>query len=220
MSRKAFCAFALACSLAVPALTVYGKKTKTTAPEEPAIAQMTPDQKIVFALNRLAYGPRPGEIEAIKKFGLDRWIEFQLHPDTIQENPLLVTKLQPLDTLMLPASVMIESYPNPQLIRAMVDGRAAFPEDPLTRMMIRRQVERYKIQEEAKAKKSPQALAAQRRVAEMSMEPDLDAVIHTLTPEQQNIIKNGTPLEKVKLLESLPPATQIDILGAWKPPQR
>ena len=32
MSRKAFCAFALACSLAVPALTVYGKK-KTTTPE-------------------------------------------------------------------------------------------------------------------------------------------------------------------------------------------
>ena len=64
MSRKAFCAFALACSLAVPALTVYGKKPKATTPEPPAIAQMTPDQKVLHALNRLAYGPRPGDVEA------------------------------------------------------------------------------------------------------------------------------------------------------------
>src|ERR1700733_6787436 len=138
MSRKAVCAFALACSLVVPALTVYGKKAKTTTPEPPAIPQMTQDQKILHALNRLAYGPRPGDVGALKNFGLDRWIHLQLHPESIRENPTLAAKLQPLDTLVLPADVMIESYPPPDLIRAMVDGRAAFPEDPLTRMMIRR----------------------------------------------------------------------------------
>src|SRR5580704_8256348 len=116
MSRKAVCAFALACSLAIPTLTVYGKKSKTTAPEQPAIPQMSADQKVLYALNRLAYGPRPGDVEAVKKFGLDKWIELQLHPESIRDNPTLVTKLAPLDTLMLPADVMIESYPPPQLI--------------------------------------------------------------------------------------------------------
>ena len=67
MSRKAVCALALACSLAVPALTVYGKKSKTTTPEPPAIPQMTEDQKVLYALNRLAYGPRPAEVEAVKE---------------------------------------------------------------------------------------------------------------------------------------------------------
>src|ERR1035438_4276981 len=220
MSRRAFCAFALACSLAVPALTVYGKKNKTTTPEPPAISQMPEDQKVLYALNRLAYGPRPGDVEAVKRFGLDKWIELQLHPESIPENPKLVARLQPLDTLALPADVMIETYPPPQLIRAMVDGRAAFPEDPLTRIMIRRQVERYKIQEDSKTGKSPRAQAAARRVAEMSMVPDLDAVIHSLTPEQQNAIKNGTLLEKVKTLEALSDATQIDVLDALKPQQR
>src|ERR1035438_8867668 len=156
MSRRAFCAFALACSLAVPALTVYGKKNKTTTPEPPAISQMPEDQKLLYALNRLAYGPRPGDVEAVKKFGLDRWIELQLHPESLPDNPKLLVKLQPLDTLVLPADVMLESYPPPQLIRAMVAGRAAFPEDPLTRMMIRAQVERFSIRENAKVKKSPQ----------------------------------------------------------------
>ena len=220
MSRRAFCVFALACSLAIPALTVYGKKKTEPPAVTPALPQMTGDQKVLYALNRLAYGPRPGEVEAIKKFGLDRWIEFQLNPQTIQENPKLIARLAPLDTLVLPANVMIESYPNQQLIRAMVDGRAAFPEDPLTRMMIRRQVERVKIQQEARAKKSPQALAAAKRVDEMSLVPDLDAVIHGLTPEQQNAIKNGTPLEKVTVLEALPDAAQIDVLDALKQPQR
>jgi uncharacterized protein (DUF1800 family) len=223
MSRKAICAFALACVLAVPALTLYGKKKVATPDPEtvtPALPQMSGDQKVLYALNRLAYGPRPGDVETVKKFGLDRWIELQLNPQSIRDNPTLVTKIQPLDTLVLPADVMIESYPNQQLIRAMVDGRAAFPEDPLTRMMIRRQVERYKIQEEARAKKSPQALAAAKRVQEMSMVPDLDAVIQNLSPEQQNAIRNGTPLEKVQTLEKLPDATQIDVLDALKPPQR
>jgi uncharacterized protein (DUF1800 family) len=220
MSRKALCAFALACSLAVPALTVYGKKTKSTTPEPPAIPQMSEDQKAVYALNRLAYGPRPGDVEAIKKYGVDRWIEVQLHPEMIQENPKLEAKLQPLDTLVMPADLMIQTYPNPQLIRAMVDGRAAFPDDPLTRLMIRRQVERYKIKEDAKANKSPRALAAAKRVDEMSVEPDLDAILHGLPQEQQDAIKNGMPQDKVKVLTALSDATQIDVLGAMKQPQR
>ena len=70
---------------------------------------MTGDQKVLYALNRLAYGPRPGDVEAVKKFGLDNWIELQLIPKSIRENPTLLTKLQPLDTLVLPANVMIET---------------------------------------------------------------------------------------------------------------
>jgi uncharacterized protein (DUF1800 family) len=220
MSRKAVCAVALACSLAVPALTVYGKKKQPATSEPPRIAQMNNDQKVLYALNRLAYGPRPGDVEAVKKFGLDKWIEFQLHPESIRENPTLDAKLQPLDTLVLPADVMIESYPPPQLIRAMVDGRSPFPEDPLVRMMLRPQMERFAGLQNAKANKTPQAQVAAKRLAEMAKVPDLDAIISSLTPDQQNIVKNGTQLEKVMLLETLPPATQIDILGAWKPQQR
>ncbi len=220
MSRKAFCAITLACSLAIPALTVYGKKSKTTAPVPPAILQMTADQKVLHALNRLSYGPRPGDVEAVTKFGLDKWIELQLHPESIPENPKLLAKLQPLDSLVMPSDMLVENYPPPQLIKAMVDGRAPFPDDPLTRIMIRRQVERYKIQEDSKTDKSPKAQAAAKRIADYTQQPDLDAVIHSLTPEQQNVIKNGTMLEKVATLEALPVATQVDILDAWKPQQR
>src|SRR5579859_2056020 len=101
MSRKAVCACALACSLAIPTIIVAAKKNKATIPEPPAIPQMSTDQKVLYALNRVAYGPRPGDVEAVKKFGLDRWIDLQLHPEAIAENPKLLAKLQPLDTLVL-----------------------------------------------------------------------------------------------------------------------
>ena len=160
MSQKAVCAIALACALAVPALSV---KKKPATPEPAAIPQMSDDQRILHALNRLAYGPRPGDVEAVKKMGLNNWIEAQLNPQSFADNPQLVAKLAPLDTLVMPADAMIESYPPPQLIKAMVDGRIPFPEDPLTRIMIRRQVERYNIAENQKTKKSPQAEAASKR---------------------------------------------------------
>src|SRR5215469_8416525 len=98
MSRKAVGALALACLLGVPVFSVYAKKAKTPVPETPAVPQMTPDQKVLHALNRLAFGPRPGDVEAVKKFGLDKWIELQLHPESIPENPKLLSRLQPLDT--------------------------------------------------------------------------------------------------------------------------
>ena len=40
---------------------------------------------IVHALNRLGYGPRPGEVERIQKMGLEKWIEEQLRPEKIEE---------------------------------------------------------------------------------------------------------------------------------------
>ncbi len=54
----------------------------------------------------------------------------------------------------------------------------------------------------------------------MGQEPTLEQVLASLTPDQQNTLKNGTQLEKVTLLDKLPAATQIEILGAWTRPQR
>jgi len=36
------------------------------------------DAAIVHALNRLTYGPRPGDVERVKSIGLEKWIEAQL----------------------------------------------------------------------------------------------------------------------------------------------
>src|SRR5881396_2783099 len=69
------------------------------------------DKQIVHVLNRLTFGPRPGDIEQVRRLGVDKWIDLQLHPDRITENPLLQTKLTPLGTLQLQMWQILEKYP-------------------------------------------------------------------------------------------------------------
>ena len=47
---------------------VLDKKFKGKLP----ITQLTEDEAIVHALNRLAYGPRPGDVERIRQIGLGK----------------------------------------------------------------------------------------------------------------------------------------------------
>ncbi|HET9709382.1 MAG TPA: DUF1800 domain-containing protein [Gemmatimonadales bacterium] len=46
---------------------------------------LTPHDSALHALNRLAYGPRPGEIDRVAALGVMRWIDDQLHPDRIPD---------------------------------------------------------------------------------------------------------------------------------------
>src|ERR1035438_1750593 len=72
------------------------------------------DQEVLHALERLTYGPRPGDIAAVKKMGLKQWIDLQLHPDRIAGNPELERHLQPLESLRMSQSDTAAQYPTPQ----------------------------------------------------------------------------------------------------------
>jgi Protein of unknown function (DUF1800) len=48
--------------------------------------RLSPQQQIIHALNRLTFGPRPGDAEEVRRIGLSKWIELQLHPEQIPEN--------------------------------------------------------------------------------------------------------------------------------------
>src|SRR5215831_14696847 len=72
--------------------------------------RLSPDQQIIHALNRLTFGPRPGDVEQVRRIGLSKWIELQLHPDQIPENPVVETRLKPLTTLQMPLSQVVEEY--------------------------------------------------------------------------------------------------------------
>jgi len=72
--------------------------------------RLTPEQQIVQALNRLTFGPRPGDIEDVRRIGLAKWIELQLHPEQIPENPALEAKLKPLETLRMDLAEIVKEY--------------------------------------------------------------------------------------------------------------
>ena len=47
---------------------------------------LTERQQIIHVLNRLSYGPRPGDVERVEKMGLAKYMQEQLHPETIDDS--------------------------------------------------------------------------------------------------------------------------------------
>ena len=64
-------------------------------------SKLSKDDQVIHALNRLTFGPRPGDVEAVRKMGVKKWIDLQLHPERLAENPELAQKLAPLESLRL-----------------------------------------------------------------------------------------------------------------------
>ncbi|HXY29434.1 MAG TPA: DUF1800 domain-containing protein [Gemmatimonadaceae bacterium] len=58
------------------------------APHPPpaAMRELTADEQVKHALNRLTFGPRPGDVAAVTAMGVDAWIARQLHPESIPDS--------------------------------------------------------------------------------------------------------------------------------------
>ena len=72
--------------------------------------KLSTDKQIVHVLNRLTFGRRPGDAEQVRRLGVQKWIDLQLHPERVQENPVLESKLRPLETLKLAMWQIQEKY--------------------------------------------------------------------------------------------------------------
>ncbi len=76
------------------------------------ITELTEDQAVTHALNRLGYGPRPGDIEKIKQMGLEKWVDQQLDPDSIDDSALNA-RLERYPTLKMSSKELLEKFPAP-----------------------------------------------------------------------------------------------------------
>lgn len=72
------------------------------------------DRTIVHVLNRVAFGPRPGDVDRVRQLGVERYIDQQLHPERIGDNGLQA-RLAGLDTIGLSSRAIAEQYEMPAL---------------------------------------------------------------------------------------------------------
>ncbi len=93
-------------------------------PADPFEQRLSADRQIVQALNRLTYGPRPGDVEEVSKVGVIKWMEQQLHPEQIPESAVLGERLAPLKSVDMPVADVVASYmPEPNMgMIMMVDS--------------------------------------------------------------------------------------------------
>jgi uncharacterized protein (DUF1800 family) len=75
---------------------------------------LTEDEAILQALNRLAFGPRPGDVERVKELGLQKWIDRQLHPDSIDDSAL-DARLARFPTLKMSSAKLLDEFPEAQV---------------------------------------------------------------------------------------------------------
>ena len=190
-------------SLILVSTALYAKKKPKPAPV-PAIPQLAGDQKILHALNRLTFGARVSDLDEVRQMGLERWLDLQLHPESIPENPGLEAKLAPLDTLRMSPKEVVQHYPTPQIVKAIADGRQPYPPDPEERMLIQKLVAKYqrKQSEDANAKPADDA------------DPKVTIASLRIDPQQKETLKSGTPQDKINLIESMPPDVQWEVLDA------
>jgi len=134
---------------AVPAQLAQGRKRDKPSTS----AQVDGRKRVVHALNRLTFGPRPGDIDRVTALGVDKWIDQQLHPDKIVDSAL-DARLSPLRTLQMSTRDIVESFPPEPIIKAVADGKQRLPSDPLKRAVYEAQLERYQNQENKKQEKS------------------------------------------------------------------
>src|SRR5262245_57884680 len=83
-------------------------------PPAPAVAGATStsakEAEALHVLNRLAYGPAPGDAARVMEMGIDRYIEQQLEPKRITQSKALTQSLEAMKTLSMSQRDLIEQF--------------------------------------------------------------------------------------------------------------
>ncbi len=111
-SLAVFLSFAIALTT-VPIPSLFAADKKEPKPVSGAAGPtLTEDQKIFHLLNRLGYGPRPSDLERVRRMGIEKYVEQQLHPETISDTAV-EAKLADLATLRMSTGELLAAYPPP-----------------------------------------------------------------------------------------------------------
>ena len=94
---------------------------------------LDPGRKAAQLVNRVTFGPRPGDVEGIRATGLQAFIDQQLHPERLDDRAL-DDRLAGLPTLSMSSAELMEKYPDPNQLKrqqevmgAVADRRPGTP---------------------------------------------------------------------------------------------
>jgi uncharacterized protein (DUF1800 family) len=139
-------------------------------------AQTKGEGRVLHALNRLTFGPRPGDVAAVEAMGLTSWFEMQLNPSQIDDTAL-DGRLAAFPAMQLPQQELLARYPSQQMIRQMelpgnrqmaqangpmgprvgpryrqmAPANSAMPTDPVERAIYADEQAFYRVQQEKQA---------------------------------------------------------------------
>jgi uncharacterized protein (DUF1800 family) len=114
--------------------------------------QLRGDERILQALNRFTFGPRQGDVEAVRKMGLDQWFDQQLRPGSIDETDLN-TRLEQFPAMQWSMQDLFFRLPSNPIIRQAADGKVDVPQGGTLHAVYENQIYRIQARKEAQAEK-------------------------------------------------------------------
>jgi uncharacterized protein (DUF1800 family) len=105
-------------------------------------------QRALHALNRLTFGPRPGDVEAVLAKGVEAFVEDQLHPESIDDSPL-GAQLNAYATTRMSSKQIAEMFPSDGVLRQVIAGKRPMPTDPVEKLIYSVNVARIEQQDQA-----------------------------------------------------------------------
>lgn len=186
----------LAALLVIPtgAAVALGHKKK----KQPIAADSSPltqDQRVLHALNRLTFGPRPGDVAAVQAMGLENWIDQQLDPAKIDDSAL-AARLSAYPAMQLNLQQLSARFPSTAMIRQAERGKLGIPHDPVERAIYRDQIADLR--------------ARQARQAEQGRRPAQGSVATAIVPAPSSVqaMNAGAPM---------PPTTATETMASGVP---
>ncbi len=132
------------------------------------------DLRVIHVLSRLSLGPAPGDIDRVKRIGVQRYLHEQLNPDSIPEPGGLVREIAGLETIAMSPIALFIKYQIPlnQARKSFAQKRgmsgadpaAGFEADPEVRAAQKR---RTIVPQQAMAARVRRALEGPRQLQEV-----------------------------------------------------
>jgi uncharacterized protein (DUF1800 family) len=113
------------------------------------------DQRILHALNRFTFGPRPGDLEAVRAMGLEQWFDQQLHPESIDQTDL-DARLTQFPAMQGSPQDLLFRLPSNAIIRQVADGKIAIPENKGLQVIYENELARVELRRQEKDQKNQQ----------------------------------------------------------------
>ena len=113
---------------------------------------MRGDERILQALNRFTFGPKPGDLEAVRTMGLDNWFDQQLRPGAIDETDLNA-RLAQFPAMQWSMQDLFFRLPSNPIIRQAAQGKIDIPQGGTLQAVYENQIYRIQARKTAKAEK-------------------------------------------------------------------
>jgi len=218
---------------------IAGDKKKKDKKGTTAATQMDTRQQAMHALNRLTFGPRPGDVDRVMAMGVDKWIDQQLNPSKIDDSAL-DARLAQYRTLKMDAREMAENFPPPQVLKAVADGKVGMPRDPEKRAVYEAAVDRYENRKDKKAEKgaadqkpaaqddqqnaNPDEMTAEqkqaRREARIHSQQEFNRLMDMKPDDRMEAILKMTSSEREGLVRGLNQQERMDLAEGMSPKQK